>query len=238
MAIRPAAWGVWVRRSRSASIARSSRRSSHATRASTRSSSTPTRSSPTVTNATASTQGGKDLGQSVGAFINAVIGLVDPNAGGPSQVTLPLVSSTLTAIQNQTGLPLTSLSLAADVAVSAVLPQTLAQIEANTALTSTTPVTIQTSVTANPDHDGQWQCDGQHGRRQSFAGGELCRRQQPGRRGHGRLDHRSGDYTHGRRAESRSRSRQRPLPERDRDQRRVRRGAQRRLPDGARIPSR
>ena len=50
--------------------------------------------------------------------MSAVIGLVDPNAGGPGQVELPLVSDTLTAIGNQIGVTLPSLSLAADVGVA------------------------------------------------------------------------------------------------------------------------
>jgi hypothetical protein len=105
---------------------------------------------PTTTAAHAGPQGGKDLGQSIGTFVNSAIGLADPDDGGPGQVVLPLVGDTLSAIQAQVGTPMPALSASAAVAVGAVLPQTLAQLGANAALTSATPVTIQTNVTANP----------------------------------------------------------------------------------------
>jgi hypothetical protein len=106
--------------------------------------------SPTTTTASAGSQGGKSLGQAIGEFVNTVIALVDPKAGGPGQVKLPPIVATLTAIQNKLGVPIPSLSLAAAVGVSAVLPQTLAEVGANAALTSATAVTVQTNVTANP----------------------------------------------------------------------------------------
>jgi hypothetical protein len=106
--------------------------------------------SPTTTSASASAQGGKDLGQGIGEFVNTLVGLVDPKSGTPQAVKLPVVGDTLTAIQDKLGVPLPSLSLAAAVGVSAVLPQTLAEVAANAALTSTTAVTVQTDVTANP----------------------------------------------------------------------------------------
>jgi hypothetical protein len=120
---------------------------------------------PTTTTATAGAKGGKSFVQSLGVFVNTVLGLVDPDLGSlidqmiglvdptalyPIPVDLPLVGSTLAAIQNQTGLAPPPLSAAAALGVSGVLPQTLAQLGANAVLTSATPVTIQTNVTANP----------------------------------------------------------------------------------------
>ncbi len=120
---------------------------------------------PTTTTATAGAAGGKNFVQSLGVFLNTVLGVVDPNLGSaidlmiglidptalyPIPVNLPLVGDTLAAIQNATGLAPPPLSAAAALAVSGVLPQTLAQLGANAALTSATPVTIQTNVTANP----------------------------------------------------------------------------------------
>ena len=63
---------------------------------------------------------------------------------------LPLVSNTLTAIQNQIGMPLPTLSLAAASASVRSCPRRWPRSRRMRRLTSTTPVTIQTSVTANP----------------------------------------------------------------------------------------
>ncbi len=106
--------------------------------------------SPTTTTASATSQGGKSLGGLIGAYVSTLITQVDPNAGTPSAVNVPEVENTLTALQNQIGVPLPTLSLAAAVGVSAILPQTLAEIAASAALTSATAVTVQTSVTSNP----------------------------------------------------------------------------------------
>ena len=113
-------------------------------------------------------------------------------------------------------MPLPTLSLAAAVGVSAVLPQTLAEIAANAALTSATAVTVQTSVTSNPVTTADGSATGNTVAAHLSVAANYNGGNNQVAVGNGRFDHGPGDHAHRRRAGCSDAHGQGRLPARER----------------------
>jgi hypothetical protein len=117
-------------------------------------------SAPTTTTGSASAAGGKSLAEPIDDFIGGLIHLVGSVAALPIPgINLPGIQSTLTQIQKNVALALPALGDAAAISVSAVMPQTLSEINANTTVTAMNEVSVLTSVRADASSTGDASTD-------------------------------------------------------------------------------